>query len=142
MSEANERNEMPKRPVEPGIGAVILFGSMAVAYAAAWLGWTLFPFPEGAFTRLPSPPTSQGAWLILSGWLLFPVLYGAALLRMTIGVAPERMAWAFGGVTYFLQCAAEFSARDEITLWPELLSTALASMVVYFLAKKHAPGGD
>ena len=142
MSEANERNEMPQRPVEPGVGALILFGSMAAAYAAAWLGWTLFPFAEGTFARLPSPPTSQGAWLILSAWLLFPALYGAALLRMAKGVAPDRLAWAFAGVTYFLQCGAEFTARDEITLWPELLCTALAAMVVYFLARKRASAGE
>jgi len=128
--------------MEPKAGALTLLGSMAAAYGAAWACWTLFPFPADAFAKLPSPPTNEGAWLILSAWVVFPLVFGAALLRAARGVEPTRLAWAYAGVTYFMQCAAELTGRDEVTLWPELLLTALPTMMVFFVARKYSSGGS
>lgn len=139
MSDVNEEKEAPQRPIEPKTGAVILLGSMAASWAVAWLLWTFVPFGPEAFERLRSPLTNEGAWLILSAWLLFPAVYGFLLLRLAPGVDPYRAAWAFAGVTYFLQSAAEIVGRNDITLWPELLFTAVPTIVFFSLARRRAP---
>ena len=131
-----------KRPIDPVTGAVILLGSMAATAAITWALSALFPFGPETLGRLKFPLTSQGAWLILGAWILFPGVFALACLRLARGVDPMRLTFAYAGVTYFLQCWAEYMGRGEVASWPELLFTALPVLVFHKLAKRHAPEED
>uniref|UniRef100_A0A7C4AHY2 Uncharacterized protein n=1 Tax=Fundidesulfovibrio putealis TaxID=270496 RepID=A0A7C4AHY2_9BACT len=124
------------RPIEPGKGAAILFGSLAVTGLITLLLSMALPLDPKFLARF-SVPTSQDGWIILGAWLVFPVVFAAAFLRLARGVDPLRLSWAYAGVTYFLQCAAEIIGRDNVVVWPELLFTAVPTLVFYALAKRH-----
>ena len=129
----------PRRPLEPATGALILLGSLAATAVAVFTLSRLFPFAPESFLLRRFSLTSEGLWLILGAWLLFPWALTAAFLRLARGVDPMRLTWAFAGVTYFLQSWAELVARDDISMWPELLFTALPALVFHKLAARNAP---
>ncbi len=137
-----EKKPEAKRPVQPVTGAIILLGSIACTAAITWALSKYFPISPEALDRLKFPLTSDGGWLILGAWLIFPWALGLALLRMARGVDPMRLTLAFAGVTYFLQCWAEYVGRGDIVCWPELLFTALPVLVFHKLAQRHAPPED
>jgi hypothetical protein len=128
-----------KRPLDPQTGAVILFGSLAVSAAVTWALSLAFPLGQEWLGRFDPPLTSDGAWMMLGSWTVFPLALGAAFLRMARGVDVMLQVYAFAGVTYFLQSWAEFKAREDISLWAELCFTAVATLVFHALAKRHAP---
>jgi len=139
---SEDRKPEAKRPIDPKTGAVILLGSLAVTAALAWTLSMLVPIDTSGLGRAGLPITSQGVWMILGAWILFPAVYATAFLRLAKGVDPFRLAFAFAGVTYFLQCYAELTARDNVTMWPELLFTAIPTIIFYTLAKRNAPDED
>lgn len=144
MSEETAENKKAEtnRPLDPKTGALIMLGSLAVAGLATWGLSTLFPFGPETLDKLWFPIASQGAWLIIGAWLLFPVVFAAAFLLLAKGVDPMRQALAYAGVTYFLQCWAELEARGNTAMWPELFFTAAPTIILYFYARKNAPDGD
>lgn len=128
-----------KRPLDPRTGAIILFGSLAVAAVVTWALSVAFPVAQETLGRFNPPPTSDGAWMMIGSWTVFPLVLGAAFLRMARGVDVMLQVYAFAGVTYFLQSWAEFKAREDISLWAELAFTAVATLIFHALAKRHAP---
>jgi len=83
--------------------------------------------------------------MLLVAWLFFPAVFAIFCLRLAKGVDPFRLCLAFAGTTYFLQCWAELQARGgagELSLWPELLFTAIPTLIVYTRALKNAPQND
>jgi hypothetical protein len=128
-----------KRPLDPQTGAIILFGSLAVSVVVTWALSLGFPLGQEWLGRFDPPLTSDGAWMMLGSWTVFPLVLGAAFLRMARGVDVMLQVYAFAGVTYFLQSWAEFKAREDISLWAELAFTAVATLIFHALAKRHAP---
>ena len=128
--------------MDPKTGAVILLGSLAVSAAVAWLLSRLTPFEQQTLDQLKLSLTNDGAWLIIGAWLIFPLVFALAFLRLAQGVDPRRLAFAYAGGTYFLQSYAEFVARDNVSLWPELLLTVVATIIFHRLARKNAPASE
>lgn len=126
------------RPLDPKVAAVVVLGSLAVTAAVVWLGSSLVPFGQEALGRLPFAVTSQGVWLVLSTWLVFPVVFAWFFLRLARGADPMRVAMAFAGATYFLQCWAELTARGAVSLWPELLFTAVPTIILHSRLSRHS----
>jgi len=130
------------RPLDPKTGAIILLGSLGISLFVMWILSTLFPFEPQTLERLPLPAAdSQGAWIILVAWLFFPAVFAVFCLKLAKGVDPFRLSLAFAGVTYFLQCWAEIRARGDsgdLSLWPELLFTAVPTLIVHARASKKA----
>ena len=129
----------PKRPLDPRTGAVIFFGSLAATAALTYVLSRFLPIDPDTLARYPAPLTNDGAWTMLGTWFLYPVILGAFFLRLARGLDPMRMAWAYAGVVYFLQSWAELTATDEISLWPQLLLSSVAALVLYKCIGKHAP---
>jgi hypothetical protein len=128
--------------MDPKTGAVILLGSLGVTAAVTWLLSRFVPFEQETLARLQLSLTNDGAWMIIGAWVLFPAVFALAFLRLAQGVDPRRLTFAFAGGTYFLQSYAEFVARDNVALWPELLLTAIATIIFHKLAKKNAPESE
>jgi len=141
VNEGENENRKPetKRPLDPTTGAMVLMGSLAVAAGVTWILSLALPFGEATLARLPFELTSQGVWLVIGSWLIYPAVLAAFLLRLARGVDPMRLAVAFAGMTYFLQCWAELTVRDHVSLWPELLFTAVPTLVFHSRALKDAP---
>lgn len=136
----NEDNKPElKRPMDPKTGAVILLGSLGVTAGVSWLLSRIVPFGQETLARLQGSLTNEGAWMILGAWVIFPAVFALAFLRLAQGVDPRRLTFAYAGGVYFLQSYAEFVARDNVSLWPELLLTAVATIIFHRLAKKNAP---
>jgi len=130
------------RPLDPKTGAVILLGSLGISLAALWILSTLFPFGPQTLELLPFATDSLSAWMMLVSWIIFPWVFAFFCLRLARGVEPFRLAIAFAGATYFLQCWTELHARgnaDSLSLWPELLFTAIPTLIVYTRSLKNAP---
>jgi hypothetical protein len=125
--------------MDPKTGAVILLGSLAVSATVAWLLSRLTPFGQETLDQFKLSLTNDGAWMIIGAWVIFPVVFAVAFLRLAQGVDARRLAFAYAGGTYFLQSYAEFVARDNVSLWPELLLTVVATIIFHRLAKKNAP---
>lgn len=140
MSE--DKKQEPKRPMDPKTGAIVLLGSLMVTAVAVWALSTFMPIDTSGLARANLAMTSFGAWMILGTWILFPAVFATAFLILAKGVDPFRLAFAFAGVTYFLQCYAELTARDEVAMWPELLFTAIPTIIFYSLAKRRAPANE
>lgn len=134
-----EKSPRKKRPLDPQTGAIILFGSLAVAAMVTWALSLAFPFAPETLGKIRFPLTSQGAWMIIGSWTVFPLVLGAAFLHLARGVDVMLQVYAYAGVTYFLQSWAEYTARDEMSLWAELGFTAVATLIFHALAKRHAP---
>lgn len=131
------------RPLDPKTGLVILGGSLvASGIVTVLLAW-LVAWPQEWLARL-GVTTSSGAWLMVDSLVFFPVVFAYAFLRLARGVAPMRLAFAYAGTLYFLQCASESAARGDIALWWELAATVVATIVFYKLAQRCCaePGED
>jgi hypothetical protein len=136
------KSEM-KRPLDPKMAAVVVLGSLALTAAVAWLGPRLYPFGQETLDLLPFTVTSQGVWLVLSAWLVFPAALAWLFVRLARDVEPMRLAMAFAGATYFLQCWAELTARGAASLWPELLFTAVPTILLHSrLARRSGHSGQ
>lgn len=138
MSQEDKKPEF-KRPMDPKTGALVMLGSLAVTVAATWALSRLFPLDTSGLEKLKLTMTSDGAWMILGAWALFPAVFAAAFVRLAKGVDPMRVAIAYAGVTYFLQCYAELTARDNVAMWPELLFTAVPTIILYGIMSRYAP---
>lgn len=140
---SEEKKTEFKRPIDPKTGAVILLGSLAVSATVAWLLSRLTPFGQETLNQFKLSLTNDGAWMIIGAWVIFPVVFAVAFLRLAQGVDARRLAYAYAGGTYFLQCYAELVARDNVTMWPELLFTVVATLIFHRLAKKkESDSGD
>lgn len=129
------------RPLEPKTGLIILGGSLVLSGAlTAALAW-LVAWPQDWLDIL-RVPTSSGAWLMVDSLLIFPVVFAWAFLRLARGVAPMRLAFAYAGTLYFLQCASESTARGDIALWWELGATVVATIIFYKLALRCCAGPE
>ncbi|WP_243358153.1 hypothetical protein [Fundidesulfovibrio terrae] len=128
-----------KRPMAPKTGAIVLFGALAATATATWVLSRLFPLDVSELEKLKLTMTSDGAWMILGAWTIFPAVFAAAFTLMAKGVDPMRVAIAYAGVTYFLQCYAELTARDNVAMWPELLFTAVPTIILYGIMSRYAP---
>jgi hypothetical protein len=131
-----------KRPLDPVTGAIVFLGPIVVTAGVALILQRTLPFDPESLARLRFPLTSDGAWLMLSAWLLYPWVSLAAFHKYAKGVDAMQLTYAFAGVTYFLQCYAEYAARDVIAGWPELLFTATPTLVFHKIMKKHEPPGS
>ena len=141
MTQSHDENEEKTRPLDPKTGAVILLGSLGISLAILWILSTFFPFGPQTLELLPFSTDSRSAWVMIVAWIFFPPIFAAFCLRLAKGVDPFRLGMAFAGTTYFLQCWAELQARgnsDDLSLWPELLFTAVPTLIVYSRALKNA----
>ena len=132
-----------RRPLDPRTGAIILGGSMLLSLLATYVLARLLVWPQAvleASTFLPR--SSDGLWLYFGAAVIFPLFFGAAFLRLAKGVEPMRLVYTYAAGLYFVQCWAEFYVTEEITLWPQLAVTILATLVFRPLAERNAPPAD
>ena len=144
MTNQDETTEKT-RPLDPKTGAVILLSSLGISLIALWILSTLFPFGASTLELLPFATDSQSAWMTLVSWVVFPPVFAVFCLRLAKGVDPLKLSIAFAGTTYFLQCWTELHARgdmNDLSLWPELLFTAIPTLIVYTRALKNAPAKE
>ena len=128
------------RPLDPKAGMIILGGSLVVSGAVTVVLAWLLPWPQQWLDRINVPLTSSGLWLMVNSVAVFPVVFAYAFLRLAKGVAPMRQAMAYAGTVYFLQCAAELAVRNDMTLWWQLMATAIATVIFHSLASRRQAG--
>ena len=141
IQDGETRDESPEkaRPLDPKTGAVILLSSLGISLAVMWILSAAFPLGQRTLDLLPFPTDSRSVWIMIVSWLVFPAVFAVFCLRLAKGVDPFRLSLAFAGTTYFLQCWAELQARgnfDDLILWPELLFTAIPTLIVYTRASR------
>lgn len=135
--------EEKRRPLDPKTGAIIMGGSMVLSLLATAILARLFVWPQTTLEALPYlPQNSNGLWVYIGAAVIFPLAYGAAFLRLAKGVAIMRLIYAYAAVLYFMQCWAEFYVTGEITMWPQLAASILATLIFKPLAARNAPPAD
>ena len=135
--------EEMRRPLDPKAGALILGGSMVASLLVTAVLSRLFVWSKETLEGLPYlPQSSNGLWVYIGAAVIFPVCFGWAFLRLAKDVAPMRLAFAFAAGVYFVQSWAEFYVSNEITMWPQLACTILATLIFKRLADRNAPPAD
>ncbi len=132
-----------RRPLDPKAGAIIMGGSMAASLLLTAVLSRLLVWPQETLAAMPHlPQNSNGLWIYIGAAVIFPLLFGWATLRLAKGVESMRLIYTYAGVLYFLQSWAEFYVTGDITMWPQLAATILATLIFKRLADRNAPPAE